>query len=68
MKYALYLNNWNLYPEAERLLGEYIERETKGKYLPEHRKVLHNRKISTVLQQQINAYIEALMDTEFGQP
>ncbi len=68
MDYALNLAQWNLYPDAEKLLGAYVASLTSGKYLPEHRRVLHNRKISLTTQVKIAAYTQALNDTSFGHP
>jgi len=68
MHHALELKKWNLNSSAERLLGTFVATLINGKYLPDHHRVLHNRKIGAGVQQQIAAYIEALTDTGFGQP
>ena len=65
MMYSLDLSKWSLYPDAESLVAAYIVRLTKGKYLPEHHKVLHPKIISKINQTKILAYVEAVKDTNF---
>lgn len=66
--YALNLAPFGLYPEGEAFLGRYVEGLTGGGYDAARRKVFHNRKISKLDQEKINAYSRALSDAQVGHP
>jgi hypothetical protein len=67
-RYSENLDQWNLYPLAESLLGEYIAEQCDGAYKPQHRKVFHDRKITKIAQERIQGFIEALIRSEHGAP
>jgi hypothetical protein len=64
--YRLNLAQFNLYPLAEALLGEFAASISKGEYRPATRDVLHDKPLSRLKQAQIKAYVLALMSTNYG--